>query len=87
MESDIDAIDISERSLAIAKKNAQLNKVKIGFSQLNILNKKSMDIEKEYDIIVSNPPYVRNSEKKEIRKNVLDYEPAISTCSLMMKVH
>lgn len=74
-ESDVDAVDISERSLALAKKNAQLNKVKIGFSQLNILDKKSQDIKKEYDIIVSNPPYVRHSEKKEIRKNVLDYEP------------
>ena len=43
---------------------------------MDILDSKSRTSLKNYDIIVSNPPYVRNSEKKAMKKNVLDYEPA-----------
>ena len=74
--SQVDAIDISEKALATAKKNAELNNVKVTFSNQNILD--TEDLKQQFDIIVSNPPYVRNLEKEEIKKNVLDNEPHLA---------
>jgi release factor glutamine methyltransferase len=70
------AIDISERALATAKKNAAINKVDVTFITQNILE--TADLKQQFDIIVSNPPYVRNLEKQEIKKNVLDNEPHLA---------
>ena len=70
------AIDISEKALATAKKNAEINDVNVAFIEKNIL--KTEDLEQQFDIIVSNPPYVRELEKQEIRKNVLDNEPHLA---------
>ena len=70
------AIDVSERALATAKKNAEQNDVNINFIQKNILE--TTDLEQQFDIIVSNPPYVRNLEKAEIKKNVLEHEPHLA---------
>ena len=70
------AIDISEKALATAQKNADMNKVNVNFIQKNILETTNLD--QEFDIIVSNPPYVRNLEKSEIQKNVLDNEPHLA---------
>ena len=68
------ALDFSQTAIAIAKENATKNKVAIEFLEHDILNTSSLP--EKYDIIVSNPPYVRNLEKTEIKKNVLAYEPA-----------
>ena len=70
------AIDISEKALATAEKNAELNEVKVTFLQKNILE--TPDLGQQFDIIVSNPPYVRNLEKAEIKPNVLEYEPHLA---------
>jgi release factor glutamine methyltransferase len=70
------AIDISEKALEVAKKNAKLNEVSIAFLQKNILE--TVSLEQDFDIIVSNPPYVRNLEKEEINKNVLEFEPHLA---------
>ena len=70
------AIDVSEEALAIARKNAANNNVVITFIFQNILE--TVDLEQRFDIIVSNPPYVRNLEKQEIKKNVLDNEPHLA---------
>ena len=72
----VSAIDISEKALEMARKNAINNKVEINFIHQNILETESLD--EKYDIIVSNPPYVRNLEKQEIKRNVLDYEPHLA---------
>ncbi|MFV0247817.1 MAG: peptide chain release factor N(5)-glutamine methyltransferase [Tenacibaculum sp.] len=69
----ISAVDISFEALSIARINAQLNKVNINFMRLDVLKQTSLF--DTYDIIVSNPPYVRNFEKKEMKNNVLLYEP------------
>lgn len=79
------AIDISKKALKIAKKNAKLNKVFINFFEIDILKINSLENLKKdqnssnqpvkFDIIVSNPPYIRNSEKIEINRNVLENEP------------
>lgn len=72
----VSAIDVSEKALEMARKNALDNEVEVHFILQNILETESL-IEK-YDIIVSNPPYVRNLEKQEIKKNVLAYEPHLA---------
>ena len=76
------AIDVSEEALATAKKNAELNKVAIDFTSTNILDVVTLSavagLDKQFDIIVSNPPYVRNVEKAEIKPNVLEYEPHLA---------
>lgn len=72
----VSAIDISEKALGTAKRNAASNGVQVNFIQKNILE--TDDLEQQFDIIVSNPPYVRNLEKSEIKKNVLDHEPHLA---------
>lgn len=72
-DSLVNAIDISTSALAVAKRNAQKLGANVNFFQADILKYRS---EEQYDLIVSNPPYVRESEKKEMNKNVLEYEPA-----------
>jgi release factor glutamine methyltransferase len=80
--SEVFAIDVSEEALATAKKNAELNKVAIDFISTNILDVVTLSavagLDKQFDIIVSNPPYVRNLEKYEIKPNVLEYEPHLA---------
>ena len=70
-------IEISEEAIRIAAENAVLNNVKISFIKGDIFN---LDPEKvgKAGIIVSNPPYVRNSEKAGMAKNVVDYEPHLA---------
>ncbi len=70
------ALDVSEKAIEIAQKNAKYNDVSITFLHQNILE--TVNLNKQFDIIVSNPPYVRNLEKSEINKNVLDYEPHLA---------
>ena len=70
------ALDVSEDALTLSAHNAELNNAEVHFLQQNILETKAL--QKSYDIIVSNPPYVRNLEKPEIEVNVLDYEPHLA---------
>jgi release factor glutamine methyltransferase len=70
------ALDVSEEALATAKKNALNNNVEVQFILQNILETENLN--QSFDIIVSNPPYVRNLEKAEIKKNVLDNEPHLA---------
>ncbi len=75
------ALDVSKEALKIAKKNAELNNVEVTFIEADLLNKSTWDLkfkELEFDTIVSNPPYVRELEKAEIKPNVLDNEPHLA---------
>lgn len=74
--AEVFAIDVSEKALTTAQKNAERNEVEVTFISQNILE--TLDLAQEFDIIVSNPPYVRNLEKEEIKKNVLDNEPHLA---------
>lgn len=74
--AEVFAIDVSDKALATAQKNAERNEVEVIFIEQNILE--TLDLGQEFDIIVSNPPYVRNLEKEEIKKNVLDNEPHLA---------
>ena len=70
------ALDVSKEALMTAKKNAENNRVDVTFIHQSILEIE--DLNNDFDVIVSNPPYVRNLEKKEIKKNVLNYEPHLA---------
>ena len=72
----VEAYDISDMALATAKKNAERNNVKIKFKNVDILNYHLKN--EKFDIIVSNPPYITEKEKKFIMPNVLDYEPHLA---------
>ncbi|MBN2662402.1 MAG: peptide chain release factor N(5)-glutamine methyltransferase [Bacteroidales bacterium] len=79
--AEVFATDISENVIITAKKNALLNSVDINFIQHDILSAKNIlfnQIELNFDIIISNPPYVRNSEKKLMKSNVLNFEPSLA---------
>lgn len=68
-------IDISGEALSLAKKNAELLKAEVDFTQLDILRE---DLKGEYDIIVSNPPYIPESDKAQMHSNVLNHEPDLA---------
>lgn len=68
------AVDNSTEALKVAEENASLNNVHIELKTMDILTTRTSD--GNYDVIVSNPPYVRASERHNMRNNVLHYEPA-----------
>ena len=76
--AEVYALDISKKALQVAEYNAKNNKVSIQFIEQDILKTnvtlKGAD-NLQFDIIVSNPPYVTESEKAAIKKNVLAFEP------------
>lgn len=76
--AEISAIDISEKALEIAKKNAEFHQANIQFIQQDYLN---TELEKNYDIIISNPPYIGIEENIEIEDSVKGFEPNIALFS------
>lgn len=72
-DAQVYALDVSEKALKVAKHNATQNEVAINFIQADILTLDTLDV--TFDVIVSNPPYVRELEKKEMKANVTEYEP------------
>ena len=72
----ISAIDVSEKAIELAQRNAEKNAVSVNFLERDILN--TSVLPHKYTVIVSNPPYVRNLEKAEILSNVLDHEPGLA---------
>lgn len=75
------ALDISEEALVIARENAERNNVNVHFLLGDILDSKEWNLIFEdltFDIIISNPPYVRDLDKSEIQPNVLGHEPHVA---------
>jgi release factor glutamine methyltransferase len=71
----LEACDISGEALAVAQRNAKALNLDVRFAQIDILNQIELNSLGAFNIIVSNPPYVTNSEKVQMRNNVLKYEP------------
>jgi len=75
-DAEITAIDISAEALETARKNAVALKAdKICFDQLDILKETDWGKLGQYDVLVSNPPYITEEEKKDMLPNVLQHEP------------
>ncbi|GAA4885620.1 peptide chain release factor N(5)-glutamine methyltransferase [Flaviramulus aquimarinus] len=74
------ALDVSKKALVVAKQNADLNHVGIEFIEADILDSaiKIVSASNKFDIIVSNPPYVREKEKQLMKPNVLENEPHLA---------
>ena len=72
----VSGLDISEKALEVAQENAVKNQVLASFCKKDILE--TTALKNKYDVMVSNPPYVRQLEKKAMNANVLDYEPGVA---------
>jgi release factor glutamine methyltransferase len=77
-EAEIYACDVSEGALAIAARNAAAQQTSINFFQVDFLDENSWSSLPEVDIIVSNPPYIPQSDKNTMLQNVLAYEPHLA---------
>ena len=89
-EAGVTAVDVSEKALALARKNATDNGVSVDFVLGDVLglhtpqaarraaSSPNLGEQQKYDLIVSNPPYVRESERAAMQANVLDYEPGLA---------
>lgn len=75
----VTTVDVSEKAIQVAKRNAKTNKVEVCFINDTILAPETINNTKYvFDVIVSNPPYVRNLEKQDIKNNILAYEPHLA---------
>jgi release factor glutamine methyltransferase len=77
-DAEIQACDISEEALAVAKRNALFHKTDIQFLPLDFLDENSRNLLASYHFLVSNPPYVPDSDKKTMQRNVVDFEPHLA---------
>ena len=78
LQSSVTSLDISKLALQIVKENAKLNNVSVTLMEKDILKNINFTLKYKLDIIVSNPPYVREMEKKQMQKNVLNNEPHLA---------
>jgi release factor glutamine methyltransferase len=76
--ANVHAMDISERALEVARQNSELNNVNVNLLKDDILSPVGQYQSGSYDVIVSNPPYIRLSEKDQMEKNVLSFEPHLA---------
>ncbi|MBA3899882.1 MAG: peptide chain release factor N(5)-glutamine methyltransferase [Bacteroidetes bacterium] len=72
----VDAIDISSEAIEIARENVISNQAEVKIFQADVLDE--LKLKGQYDIIVSNPPYVTGTDKMQMHPNVLDYEPHLA---------
>jgi release factor glutamine methyltransferase len=73
-------VDISENALVVARDNAVLNSTEVTLVKEDVLQMSSIEnsIKKGFDVIISNPPYITNSEKALMNENVLTFEPHVA---------
>ncbi len=71
--ANVDGVDKSDAALEIARKNAARNKLDVNFYKLDVLC--PQPLKRQYDIIISNPPYVLEQEKAFMQRSILEYEP------------
>jgi release factor glutamine methyltransferase len=73
--ANVHAVDISRNALATAQQNALLNGVDVSFFERDILQAPNAALETQYSIMISNPPYITQTEKEQMHENVLANEP------------
>jgi len=75
--SEVFGADISEKAIVTSTKNASKNNVAVHFLELNILSEELSDLG-QFNVIVSNPPYVTIEQKENMEANVIEYEPHVA---------
>ena len=75
-QAKVEAWDVSEDALEVARKNGRRNGVEVCFCQQDVLKAEAGNV--RYDVIVSNPPYIAEKEKEQMDANVLDWEPSLA---------
>jgi release factor glutamine methyltransferase len=78
---EVHALDVSATALEVARENAAGNGTEVLFHRVDILDEKAWEPLPEFDIIVSNPPYITEDEKYILPKNVIEYEPHLALFS------
>ena len=73
---EVTAVDLSEKALEVARENAELNDAQVKFIQADVLQWEKLP--REFDVIVSNPPYVLEKSRKDVQRKILDYEPSVA---------
>lgn len=78
--AEIIGIDISEDAIQLAKNNAELTDLtsRVKFSKFDIFDYEESNVKEQFDIIVSNPPYVSDEEYTTLQKEIVEYEPSIA---------
>lgn len=77
-DAEVSSIDYSEKALEVAKKNADFHQLPINFIHGDYLN---LELKEQYDVIISNPPYIGIDEKDEIEESVKGFEPTMALFS------
>ncbi|MCD0455282.1 peptide chain release factor N(5)-glutamine methyltransferase [Chryseobacterium sp. LC2016-27] len=77
-EAEVTSIDLSEKALEVAKKNADFHQLEVNFIHADYLN---LDLNQNFDVIISNPPYIGIDEEKEIADSVKGFEPTMALFS------
>ena len=74
-DAEVWGVDISQEALSVARENGRKNKLQINWGELDLLNQPPVDQMQLFDLVVSNPPYVRNSERRLMARHVTAFEP------------
>ncbi|WP_018629543.1 peptide chain release factor N(5)-glutamine methyltransferase [Niabella aurantiaca] len=77
-QATVSACDVSPGALKVARKNAATHGVEIDFKELDILDERNWEQLQEVDVLVSNPPYIPETDKTAMHRNVLDHEPHLA---------
>ena len=76
LHAQVTAWDVSDEALDIARRNNEALNATVSFEKRNVFA--DVEQQKKFDIVVSNPPYVTESEKRAMESNVLDWEPGLA---------
>lgn len=74
-DAEVWGVDLSREALVVAGENAKQNSLQVNWDMLDLLNPQTMESSMPFDLVVSNPPYVRESERNMMARHVLDFEP------------
>jgi len=74
-DAEVWGVDISQEALRVAEENGRKNNLEINWGELDLLNPHPMEQSLFFDLVVSNPPYVMNSEREIMARNVTEFEP------------
>lgn len=74
----VSGMDVSQEALEVARENADLNEVNVLWKKQDVLASQGWDTLPNYDLIISNPPYIPNRERQIMTSSVLDFEPGLA---------